>query len=617
MGTEPLVISTLLDPLKDLIHHLTTYNIGAGDIPLFFCFDEVANLSKPGSGNASALMALRRVTRLFRYMRVWTFLLSTQRPLFHLTRATPEDDSWRIRMQKLERIPPFCSFMVDMEASRRFAINKDAEVSKPVYEFSSVTHMAALGRALLSSFVTSTATTVFADDVRESILRKLFCGLDSYDSKLPIHLFVVMAYRIAIDPCLNKTETVDLEERAVSSHLRWINEVDQKTGAFKSMSLSEPLVSEAAASVLIERTIENDPWLGSITQLYFHFFSAGRIDRGRAGELVSRLLCIMSRDQLFRHDFDREDDPYSVNSEPMVSEIESQEMKHHLQYARPFKVTAFVQALFTDAAKILDTPAQLPDSTEDETITIRKEFATSVMNFTHFVTTSVSLRGNTILQLLHMLLYEQAALQLAYNQETWDLLIPIYCGDIQKPFDESRLAAMVLQVKNRVGKTSLDVSKDRSNYTKIFGKSMPVISILLDVGIQQAECEPSPSYRKKTFAFWVAGHGPGSYASVTPAIKETLSAMLAYDTRDYGIQDNVIRYNMREDYHTWDERYPTNPLSTILKVRPTKREIPYAPPSTRSPGKKRKDAPDSDKTQGTRGTGEAVRPPKKRKKPAN
>jgi hypothetical protein len=65
------------------------------------------------------------------------------------------------------------------------------------------------------------------------------------------------------------------------------------------------------------------------------------------------------------------------------------------------------------------------------------------MNFTHFVSTTTTLEMTKCRNMLHRLLREQAALQLAPQQELWDLLIPIYRGDINALFDRNRVTAML------------------------------------------------------------------------------------------------------------------------------------------------------------------------------
>jgi hypothetical protein len=95
MADHPHVQSILIQPLRVLIEALNDAMIsrekeGEKIPPLFFCFDEVSNIPK------EVLSALRRVTRLLRHEPVWTFVLSTESPLFGLAPALRDDPSNRI-----------------------------------------------------------------------------------------------------------------------------------------------------------------------------------------------------------------------------------------------------------------------------------------------------------------------------------------------------------------------------------------------------------------------------------------------------------------------------------------------------------------------------------------
>ena len=83
----------------------------------------------------------------------------------------------------------------------------------------------------------------------------------------------------------------------------------------------------------------------------------------------------------------------------------------------------------------------------NDKLTVRKLFATASMNFTHFATTDRTLATGDTQELLHSLMFSQAALQLSSNQPVWDLLIPIYLGKREDRFDSAKLSALLIQVK--------------------------------------------------------------------------------------------------------------------------------------------------------------------------
>jgi len=82
-----------------------------------FAFDEVSNLTVDGL--PKVFLALRRVIRLLCGLQVWTFGLSTQSTLEHVTPAIQKDPSWRVTSGSLERHTAFYEFPLGVEAGRR------------------------------------------------------------------------------------------------------------------------------------------------------------------------------------------------------------------------------------------------------------------------------------------------------------------------------------------------------------------------------------------------------------------------------------------------------------------------------------------------------------------
>src|SRR6202012_5257367 len=60
-----------------------------------------------------------------------------------------------------------------------------------------------------------------------------------------------------------------------------------------------------------------------------------------------------------------------------------------------------------------------------------------------------NLRPEVIPELLHDLLRRRAGIQLAHDQPTYDIMIPIYFDNPSKPFKVSRCGPLQLQVKNQ------------------------------------------------------------------------------------------------------------------------------------------------------------------------
>lgn len=90
------------------------------------------------------------------------------------------------------------------------------------------------------------------------------------------------------------------------------------------------------------------------------------------------------------------------------------------------------------------------------------------LNFLHFTSTESNLSPDQLSDTCHDLLRRSAALQLAPNQATYDQLIPFYCGDPEKPFDENNLGVILVQDINRVSPTTPSA---------IFGEEFETVSL--------------------------------------------------------------------------------------------------------------------------------------------
>ena len=79
------------------------------------------------------------------------------------------------------------------------------------------------------------------------------------------------------------------------------------------------------------------------------------------------------------------------------------------------------------------------------------DFRKGWCNFNHFASTTTKLPENRkeFLDLIFALLRKNAPLQLAPLQSDWDLLLPVYTGDVEKPIDRDHLSAIFVQIKNR------------------------------------------------------------------------------------------------------------------------------------------------------------------------
>jgi hypothetical protein len=529
MARHALTAKCLKKPLTDLLGRLPKPT-KANRIPLFFAFDEVSNLEV--EGRPTIYLALRRVCRLLSTLPVWTFVLSTQSPLHLISPSTADDPSSRVSKRELDRVIPFYSFPLDVEASRLLSADKDSQLSLSLDKLSEISHLVTLGRPLWLVHRGDSNSTV-----RAVAAYKLLCA-PKYNPENRDHLFAVLATRISLDPCIQSFEAIQLQTQAVQSHLRWIIEFDFNYGFFRTTSPSEPILAEVAASVLMEVTRIKGKrklnWDTSIRNLYSELLYPGLIDRGRSGELVTRLLCVRTRDNVLKS--------MGASASAKVPE-----------YCRPFAVVDFLEALFTQSEPLLDSPAEVKN--KNLQATIRTLFATASMNFSHFMATESPLAAKSTPELLHSLMFSQAALQLCPNQAHWDVLIPIYLGKRDESFDPKMLTAMLIQVKNSDRRNQFFVR--RAEYEGLFSLENPIITILVDLGASKSAVDRIKSFSEKVFAFSISGAGISTYKCVTSkTASKTLAKILSLsDISESHAQSRVSAFNRRFGKHGWDGRF--------------------------------------------------------------
>jgi hypothetical protein len=262
-----------------------------------------------------------------------------------------------------------------------------------------------------------------------------------------------------------------------------------------------------------------------------------------------------------------------------------------LRYAKPFGVLDFLKTLFTKLNDLLTTPAQ-----DNGNQTITTCFQQASMNFTHWVNTSSFLVPATTRELLHNLLFGQAALQLASNQKHWDLLIPIYLGKAGDDFDSTQVTGMLIQVKNSKAKNNFKVEEDHYRY--LFDLKCPMITVLVDLGVKKSLVERVPSFSDHLFAFRVSGASMATYNCIKSATMEaTLANILNHNLETgHDAQAIVTTFNDRYLSHDFKGRF----LGKLAEVQVFESEETAEPPplsksekgSSRSRKRKRKGGKD-------------------------
>jgi hypothetical protein len=583
---------------------------------LLFAFDEAASLwvTADGKKTGNPFYALRRVLGLLKDIPIWSLLLSTQSTTGSLLPPRETDISTRMRDGRLNTIEPFLGLQVDIAAEEAVATIEgfEEEKRKPMSQFATVKHMTMFGRSLWRAYC-----NVPPSSLRDFALTKLIHNT-GYDVENKNHVFAALASRLCLDVCMEEAEAIALAHEAVNSYLRIVISIDtsekgkygdgnhlnkmedidgnrqgleeksdlgeqqsnsskgeksvkfnvsqtgRRTGRQTRRSLqrmetvtpSEPIVAEIVADQLCKGA----NWSSSIHTLAEHLLSKGLVGKGLKGELFARLLCILARD------FHLRDLKVPNDSFP---------------YAKPFSVNNFLQTLFGDErfqriknfTPLIPVTRKWPPKTT--TASFCNVFDNGIMNFSHFTNSDVLLLCTTMPELLQLLLRQQQALQLTSNEPDFDILLPIYFGDIEEEFDPSRTSAILISVKNRRLASHLPPAK---TIHKLFSHTNdPVLAMLMDLGTRgkpavDVQGEPKileGGYVEERYVFNIHAEGAGveTYGCLQGLRLEAASKALLQQVlqmRDpRGIRDKHDEFchrNKRGVYRTdWKEFYQRIP----------------------------------------------------------
>jgi hypothetical protein len=189
------------------------------------------------------------------------------------------------------------------------------------------------------------------------------------------------------------------------------------------------------------------------------------------------------------------------------------------------------------------------------------------MNFSHFTDQDILLQNTDLSVVLHLLLRQQQALQLASTEPDFDILLPVYFGNIEKEFDPSRASAIVISVKNRGAASQFPLKNEMFSHTKD-----PVLCILVDLGIrgepavdvQLLPKGPKGPSKQVVYGIHAVGAGVNTYGCLQGlGLEDACRALLeqVLQTRDpRGVRDKHEKFCHRNkigSYLTgWEELYP-------------------------------------------------------------
>jgi len=521
-------------------------------------FDEVHHMyTRCGTGEL--FPALRHLLHELQKYHLWAFSLSTESSMETLLPPQAQDSSQRVATG-LKRFDPFIGFQLDLGMALKLTDDPETELRKPLSQLATKEHMTLFGRPLWSVYKEYDVPTF-----RNIVLAKLLHDRSGfYDPHNLNHVFAALAARILLDPCtqLVNSSARDLAGRAVTYHLRLVTHMDGEHRTFTTMTPSEPVVSDAVAWTLCSApqsgTTHNaggnmsTNWEPSIRTLAQYLLHPGIIEKGLKGELYVRLLLILARDFLLKS-----------------TEHPSPTQPSSFPYSHPFKVLAFLHSAFS--SDIYEQIISMVPHQRTREVAGQQQlshaFANAWCNFTHFVNTDRNIKRSApgeFKELIHGCILQHAALQCAFGQPIWDLIIPVYIGNTSGSLRQENISAILIQVKNRTKVTRLSLKNHRSDYQQYFGGSwcQPLLIILVDVGTKTPYVQFADSFNDMVYGVSIGGTGTGVYRlgnaplGIHQACNQLLAELVCPNGTD--LHGEICDQNVRFRYHTFRERFPAS-----------------------------------------------------------
>ena len=495
---------------------------------------------------------LRRLLRLFRHHPMWAFYLSTYNSIQRLQPEIKHDPSARIREAVFQRHDPFLGLQLDIELNVRYAnpIICRNELQKPLVEFSSADNLTLYGRPLWRLYATSSLVAL-----RSFVELKLLGGTRSpFNPSNKDHVFAVLASRICLDPCLNNEESTRLIQTAVNSHLRIVVGMDQEDRIFRTITPSEPVVAHTAASLLMGSigSTSGEPmmWKRCIEYLADTLLAGSLVEKGLKGEIYARIIFILTRD-------------YLLWDNGFRTQITGIFDANAFNWSKYFVATDFLKGFLGPAdLKVVKPLGRLTRNANEASFTsIDELIGEAKMAFNHFTSTDRVLNPRHIPQMLHDLLRQCAALQLAFSQPAWDLIVPMYYGAADDAFGEQYVSAIFIQIKNTKQANRLILGSQETCYFQHI--TQPVIAILMDLGTQSSSpvwtyIPPAPGKHPACLSLHIKGNSSASYGVLRFAgLEEACAGLLHIITRvgdDLGT--TICDLNSRFNYHSRSDRFP-------------------------------------------------------------
>ncbi|KAJ6536562.1 hypothetical protein DFH09DRAFT_1324595 [Mycena vulgaris] len=371
----------------------------------------------------------------------WMILLDTRGETYTLSPVSRERaSSARLVEDTHIALPPWIDLGLD--------VNMPADPPRTPNQALSLDWLKKSGRPYWDKLLASTVLTEAA--------AKLFCG--DLDSRNLNHVIAAMSRRIHL-PLSNDSTNTTTHLAAVEKHMRYVKSIGWEDGMVTTAALSEPVLSIAAANTLLASP-------ATYSKLMKRFLdeiliNEHLVERGRLGEILASVVLIIARDTAT-----------CTLPNANANECGSKFVGGTTQKpsVNPVTATRFIESLFLEVPPLFKT------------------FGDGAwINFTHFDLLPRILDGEIPMKLLLDAWCRSVAFQCADNQPIYDLLIPIYSGDLDTPFDPAKLSYAVVQIKARVGAAGKGVLESLTGPMINTGsgsgpRKPPYLAILMDLG---------------------------------------------------------------------------------------------------------------------------------------
>jgi len=328
-----------------------------------------------------------------------------------------------------------------------------------------------------------------------TVVRQKLLLAQTFDPKSKDQVLAVLGQRFILDICLGHVNAIATLDTAVSSHLRYcIETTDDRSWSFTRYP-SEPFLSHVAADTL-HGASSPQSICGTALQTLRDIVVSGLVEKGLRGELVCRLLLLLSKDVM--------------GTRRALSDSNSD-----LFFCRSVPLLHWMESIFGDFREHIYPPTDR-DAVYSK---IKEDFAGATVNLSHFIAMDSNItdsedqnwkyvRYSSVYLLnisadtntpstghwLSRMWMRTAGVQLALNQPLFDQVIPVrilppdYKEDMETSLSdfEQQMSGVYISNRARNSGTRADLSKMTTNHDDVrCQQGLPEVIIHIDIGVQE------------------------------------------------------------------------------------------------------------------------------------